>query len=186
MKVHGFAFHSWTEDANLRTLMFCTLDAKRNQMIMAVNCHSVMKMTAIVLPQMAARKHGLVLNIGNFFLYRSTGLTLNPCCIGSMLGKLPSALLSVYSASKAFLRNWSISVAAEVSAKGVHVEHINTLFVQTAMSKIRKPSLTTPTPNAFVRSVLANCGITHDTTPYTPHAVLDFIVGYVFLETDLN
>lgn len=67
-------FYSWTarclvvsmEDSNL-TLYFVLLDAKRNQMIMAVNCHSVMKMTAIVLPQMAARKHGLVLNIGNFF-----------------------------------------------------------------------------------------------------------------------
>ena len=94
-----------------------------------------------------------------------------------MLGKLPSALLSVYSASKAFLRNWSVSIGAEVSKDRVHVEHINTLFVQTAMSKIRKPSLTAPTPKTFVKSVLDNCGITHDTTPYMPHAILNYILG---------
>lgn len=66
------------------------LDPKRTEMIMAVNTDAVMKMTAIVLPQLVSKKHGLVLNIG------------------SMLGKLPSALLSVYSGSKAFLRHWSI------------------------------------------------------------------------------
>ncbi len=99
--------------------------------------------------------------------------------VGSMLGKVPNALLSVYSGSKAFVRHWSKSVAAEVAKKGVHVEHINLLFVQTAMSKIRNASLITPTPNTFVKSVLSNCGLSHDSTPYWPQSWIDFIADYL-------
>ena len=50
-------------------LSFCA-DAKKKQMIMAVNCNSVMKITSIVLPQMVERKHGLVLNIGKLQLFK--------------------------------------------------------------------------------------------------------------------
>jgi 17beta-estradiol 17-dehydrogenase / very-long-chain 3-oxoacyl-CoA reductase len=62
---------------------------ERCEMITAVNIDALMKITRIVLPQMVKRKYGLVLNIG------------------SMLGKVPSSLLSVYSGSKAFVRHWS-------------------------------------------------------------------------------
>ncbi|KAJ3373041.1 hypothetical protein HDU91_001196 [Kappamyces sp. JEL0680] len=140
---------------------FLDEDMARNELIMAVNCQAMLKMTKLVMPQMVERHHGLVLNIG------------------SMLGKVPNALLSVYSASKAFVRHWSQSVAAEVSRQGVHVEHINLLFVQTAMSKIRKASLMTPTPKTFVQAVLRNCGQSHDSTPYGPQAWVDFVVDYI-------
>lgn len=62
---------------------------ERCEMITAVNIDALMKITRIVLPQMVKRKYGLVLNNG------------------SMLGKVPTALLSVYSGSKAFVRHWS-------------------------------------------------------------------------------
>jgi 17beta-estradiol 17-dehydrogenase / very-long-chain 3-oxoacyl-CoA reductase len=52
--------------------------------------------------------------------------------------QIPSAYLSVYSASKAYLRSWSQSVGQEVAMRGVHVEHVNAYFVTTAMSKIRR------------------------------------------------
>jgi hypothetical protein len=38
-------------------------------------------------------------------------------------------MLAVYSASKAFLRTWSESLAAELAPKGVVVEHANTYYV---------------------------------------------------------
>ena len=38
-------------------------------------------------------------------------------------------MLAVYSGSKAFLRTWSDSLAAELTPKGVVVEHVNTYFV---------------------------------------------------------
>lgn len=52
------------------------------------------------MPQMVSRKNGLVLNIG------------------SVSGTVPSAFISVYSASKAFLKSWSQAVAHEVKNKG--------------------------------------------------------------------
>lgn len=54
-----------------------------------VNIDATLRMTRIVLPHMITKRHGLVLNIG------------------SMLGQVPSSLLSVYSASKAYVRHWS-------------------------------------------------------------------------------
>jgi 17beta-estradiol 17-dehydrogenase / very-long-chain 3-oxoacyl-CoA reductase len=51
--------------------------------IMQVNCHSMMRMTRLVVPKMVTNRKGLVLNIGSF------------------AGKVPSGLLAVYAASKA-------------------------------------------------------------------------------------
>jgi short-subunit dehydrogenase len=65
-------------------------------------------------------------------------------------GKVPSSLLATYSATKAFLRSFSQALGMEVKpqgtcfSQGVHVEHINTYFVSTKMSKIRKPSFLAP------------------------------------------
>ena len=38
-------------------------------------------------------------------------------------------MLAVYSGSKAFLRTWSDALTAELTPKGVTVEHVNTYFV---------------------------------------------------------
>jgi 17beta-estradiol 17-dehydrogenase / very-long-chain 3-oxoacyl-CoA reductase len=52
------------------------------------------------------------------------------------------------------------------------------------MSKIRKSSLTVPTPPAFVKSVLSSIGNPvgalgrkHESTPYPAHALMDYAVG---------
>lgn len=65
----------------------------------------------------------------------------------------------------------------EVKHKKVHVEHINTYFVQTAMSKIRKSSLLVPTPKEFVKSVLNTCGNSINSTPYWSHGIVDFFAS---------
>lgn len=38
-------------------------------------------------------------------------------------------MLAVYSGSKSFLRTWSDSLTAELTPKGITVEHVNTYFV---------------------------------------------------------
>lgn len=52
------------------------------------------------------------------------------------------------------------------------------------MSKIRKPSLTVPTPAAFVKSTLGAIalprgaqGRSYESTPYPAHAAMDYAVG---------
>ena len=87
-------------------------------------------------------------------------------------------MLATYSASKAFLRTFSDALSAELSPKGVVVQHANTYFVVSAMSKIRRSSAMIPTPRAYVRSVLS--GVAHGSkAPYWSHAVLAYVMDLV-------
>jgi 17beta-estradiol 17-dehydrogenase / very-long-chain 3-oxoacyl-CoA reductase len=128
--------------------------------MMQVNIHSMMKMTRIVGTKMVSNKKGLILNIGSFS------------------GKVPCGLLSVYAATKAFVKHWSMGLSMELKPF-VHVEHINTYFVQTNMSKIKKSSLLVPTPKEYVKSVLGRVGGGFTSTPYWTHQVLDFVSDFV-------
>ncbi|KAJ3316295.1 hypothetical protein HDU76_001909 [Blyttiomyces sp. JEL0837] len=126
--------------------------------IIQVNIISQLKITRLVAPKMVSNRRGLILNIG------------------SVAGTVPSGLLAVYSASKAFLRYWSQAIAMELKPFNVHVEHATTYFVTTSMSKIRKSSWTTPTAKNYVASVLGNLGKGIDGAPYPSHAILMWIL----------
>jgi 17beta-estradiol 17-dehydrogenase / very-long-chain 3-oxoacyl-CoA reductase len=134
--------------------------------IMQVNVISLMKMTRLVLPSMIAKKKGLVLNIG------------------SMSGKVPSALIAAYGASKAFVRSFSQALSFEVP-RGVHIEHVNPYFVATAMSKIRKATLLAPTPKTFVKSILSNAGSKISSTPYGWHSLGEWIMDTFLFESTI-
>lgn len=121
--------------------------------IVDVNVCATLRVTSLIAPAMVSRKKGLILNIGSF------------------AGASPTPMLAVYAGSKAFLRTWSDSLTAELTPKGITVEHVNTYFVTSAMSKIRRPSLFIPNPKAFVRSVLAKIA-PGTITPYWTHALV--------------
>lgn len=104
------------------------------------------------------------------------GFILN---VGSMAGMIPSPLLSTYAASKAFLKSFSLGLSYELASANIHVQHINTFFVATAMSKIRKTSWMTPSPHDFVKSVLKQAGSSYDCTPYFSHAILEWVLGWI-------
>lgn len=126
--------------------------------IIKVNISAQLRVTRLIAPKMVEKRRGLILNIG------------------SVAGTVPSGLLSVYSASKAFLRYWSIALSTELAPHKVQVEHATTYFVTTAMSKIRRSSWTTPTAKVYVRSVLSNLGKGFDTAPHASHAILMWIL----------
>ncbi|KAH9021059.1 3-ketoacyl-CoA reductase [Lactarius pseudohatsudake] len=121
--------------------------------IVDINVSATLRVTSLIAPAMVSRKKGLILNMGSF------------------AGASPTPMLAVYSGSKAFLRTWSDALSAELTPKGITVEHVNTYFVTSAMSKIRRPSLFIPTPKAFVRSVLAKLA-PGTVTPYWSHALV--------------
>ncbi|KAI8622486.1 3-ketoacyl-CoA reductase [Chytriomyces sp. MP71] len=129
--------------------------------IVEVNILAQMRITRIVAPLMVSAKKGLIVNIG------------------SLAGIVPSGYLSVYSASKSFLRFWSIALAKELAPSNVHVEHMRAFFVVTNMSKIRKPTWTTPTAKQFVKAALKNVGKSIDSTPYPSHAIINWILSFV-------
>lgn len=146
--------------------------------ILAINVQATVRVTALVAPGMVSRyvlsMHDCPL-ILTPTLCSHRGLILN---LGSFAGSAPSPMLATYSASKAFLRTFSSALSAELAPKGVVVEHANTYFVVSAMSKIRKPSAMIPTPRAYVKSVLS--GIEPGSkAPYWTHAMLGYVMDAV-------
>ncbi|KAG0197205.1 hypothetical protein BGX28_009296 [Mortierella sp. GBA30] len=136
--------------------------------IVEVNINAAMKMTKIVVPQMVARKNGLIINLGSF------------------AGLVPTPFLSVYSGSKAFLSSWSQAIGAELGPKGITVQNVNTYFVVSAMSKIRRATMLIPMPKPYVRSVLGQIGISggastpYTSTPFYSHAITNWLIDNVF------
>lgn len=150
---------------------FAEEDEKVINDIIEVNVKGAMKMTRLVLPQMRQRKRGLIFNLGSF-----AGLVATP-------------YLSVYSAGKAFLSTWSQAVGTELRQDGIIVEHVNTYFVVSAMSKIRKPTLLIPLAKPYVSSVLSKIGlpcgadVPYTSTPYHTHGIVNWIINNVFSKT---
>ena len=112
---------------------FLELSSTYVDTLINLNIVSLNAMTRIVLPQMVERKKGAVINISSF------------------LAAIPTPLLSVYSASKSYVDLISQGMAKEYSSKGITVQCILPGYVASKMSKIRKPTLTVPTPDVFVK-----------------------------------
>ncbi|KAJ1983250.1 hypothetical protein H4R33_004817 [Dimargaris cristalligena] len=136
--------------------------------IVEVNINAMLRITHMVVPGMISQGRGLIINSGSFS------------------GSVPSPLLSVYSGSKSFVSTWSQALGAELQAKGVIVEHLNTYFVVSAMSKIRRPSFFIPMPDTYVRSVLSRIGVRggssvpFTSSPILSHALANWTVDNFF------
>ncbi|XP_020783115.2 very-long-chain 3-oxoacyl-CoA reductase-B [Boleophthalmus pectinirostris] len=124
-----------------------------------INIVSVCQMTRIVLPQMVDRKKGAILNLS------------------SASGMHPLPLLTVYSASKAFVDYFSQGLQAEYKSKGVIIQSIMPFYVATKMSKIRRPTLDKPTPERYVKAALNTVGLQERTNGYLPHAVMAWVTS---------
>lgn len=116
-----------------------TQPAEMNNII-TINCTATLRVTQLVLPSMLTRKHGLVLTMGSFG------------------GLCPTPLLATYSGSKAFLQQWSNALASEVAPSGITVYLVHSYLVTSAMSKIRRSSVTVPSEKEFVKAVLSKIG----------------------------
>ncbi|KAJ7076897.1 3-ketoacyl-CoA reductase [Mycena belliarum] len=133
--------------------------------IVAINVNATLRVTHAVLPGMVQRRRGLILNIGSF------------------AGAVPSPMLATYSGTKAFLATFSAALHEEMRGKGVLVEHVNTYFVVSKLSKIRRASALIPTPKTYVRAVLGKIGLAcgagfsgrpATSTPFWTHALMDY------------
>ncbi|KAK8042384.1 hypothetical protein PG994_012867 [Apiospora phragmitis] len=139
---------------------FVLTEKKELQDIITINCMGTLKVTQIVAPGMQQRKRGLILTMGSFG------------------GWAPTPYLATYSGSKAFLQQWSSSLAVELKSSNVDVQLCLSYLVTTAMSKVRRTSALIPSARAFVRSALGKIGTgTWQTMPdtYTPfwsHALM--------------
>ncbi|KAJ2605599.1 hypothetical protein H4R99_001012 [Coemansia sp. RSA 1722] len=132
-----------------------------------INMRAMVKMSRMVLPQMKERKNGLIINSGSF------------------AALLPSPFLAVYSGTKGFVKYFSQSLAAEVKSQGIVVEHLQTYFVCSKMSKTRKPTFMIPLAKPYIKQVLAKVGVQGGSAepftsiPFFSHALLAFIAERV-------
>ncbi|CAH0595086.1 unnamed protein product [Chrysodeixis includens] len=122
--------------------------------LIKANMVSMTRMTKIVLPDMVKRGKGVVINIGS----------------GSSL--IPSPMLCVYAATKAYVEKFSEDLEWEYKKSGVIFQCVMPGFVCSNMTGIRKSSFFAPTAKTFVKSALALIGTTNMTTGFFPHSIL--------------
>ncbi|KAM7397106.1 hypothetical protein PAMP_020103 [Pampus punctatissimus] len=122
-----------------------------------VNMTSVCQMTRLVLPRMVERSKGVILNIS------------------SASGMYPVPLLTVYSATKAFVDFFSRGLQEEYRRQGIIIQSVLPFFVATKMTRIRKPTLDKPTPERYVAAELSTVGLQSQTNGYFPHAVMGWV-----------
>lgn len=121
--------------------------------LIKLNVTAATVMTKLVLPGMALRKRGAIVNVSS----------------GS--GRMVVPLLSEYSATKKYIEQFTICLAAEYSAKNVHVQCHVPMFVSTKLAKIRHASFMVPSPATYARASVAHLGYDTLLSPYWPHAL---------------
>lgn len=126
--------------------------------IISCNISSVLHMCRIILPGMVERKKGAIINIS------------------SLASVIPNPMLSVYSATKAFVDKFSEDLSTEYKQHGITVQSVQPGFVATNMSKIKRPTLMAPSADCFAASALSRLGLAEHTTGYFPHAALKLFI----------
>ncbi|ODH51532.1 long-chain 3-oxoacyl-CoA reductase [Paracoccidioides brasiliensis] len=136
--------------------------------IITINCLGTLRITQLVAPAMMQRKRGLILIMASF------------------AGMLPTPLLATYSGSKAFLQYWSTALGSELEPYGVQVQLVQSHLVTSAMSKIRRTSVTIPNPRDMVRATLSKIGrgsglsaYAYTSAPYWSHGLMAFALTQV-------
>ncbi|SNX84042.1 related to 17-beta-hydroxysteroid dehydrogenase [Melanopsichium pennsylvanicum] len=136
--------------------------------IIEINVVSILRVSRMVIPGMVQRKKGLVLNLGSF------------------AGQVTTPLLATYAGSKAFLAGWSQALGEELKRSNITVSLLNTYFVVSNMSKVRKSSSMIPTPKQYVGQVLKTIGNNggavarpYTSTPWPMHALVDWATTYI-------
>jgi 17beta-estradiol 17-dehydrogenase / very-long-chain 3-oxoacyl-CoA reductase len=118
--------------------------------------------------------HGLL----PFFLNRKRGAIVN---VSSLTGLTPMPLLASYSASKAFVDSFTLSLAAEYQAKGIVFQSLTPGYVVSKMSGIKRANIMAPTADTFAKKSLASLGASTTVTgarsiPYPVHYIMGKIL----------
>eukprot|EP00002_Diphylleia_rotans_P009640 TRINITY_DN20002_c0_g1_i1.p1 TRINITY_DN20002_c0_g1~~TRINITY_DN20002_c0_g1_i1.p1 ORF type:complete len:327 (+),score=87.99 TRINITY_DN20002_c0_g1_i1:50-1030(+) len=153
---------------------FSDLDAQRVKDLIQINVSATTHVTQIFIGKMKKRGSGAIINLT------------------SVAGEFPTPLLAIYSASKSYVSYFSKTLHEEYKANGVHVQLVVPLYVVSNMSKIRKPSFFTPTPEAFARAAVSRIGYDAYSVPYWPHALQigvvkllpEFVCNRIFMSTN--
>ena len=114
--------------------------------------------------------------IATKFLKKKKSAIVNISSAGSIL---PHPLHVVYSATKSFLNKISVDLASEYGPRGISVQSQMPYFVVTNMSKIKRPSFTTPTATDYAKAAVKQIGYNGLISPYPVHAVIFFVLRMI-------
>ncbi|CAD7940595.1 unnamed protein product [Amoebophrya sp. A120] len=132
---------------------FHEVEKDRQEQLISLNVTATTRMTADCLPAMLEKKKGAVVNIA------------------SISGVSSSPLLTQYSATKAYVIRLTEGLSAEYEKKGIHFQCQYPHFVTTKLAKLRKPSLTIASPNAYAKAAVRAIGYDTLISPYWSHYV---------------
>ncbi|CAL5042498.1 unnamed protein product [Urochloa decumbens] len=131
--------------------------------VVRVNVEAATRITRAVVPLMAARGRGAVVNVGS----------------GSSVVVPAFPLYAVYAASKAYVDQFSRSLSVEYKQYGVDVQCQIPLYVATKMSPVKGDSPFIPSPEEYAKAALRCIGYEARCVPYWRHSVQWFLASLV-------
>ncbi|KAK3132302.1 hypothetical protein QOZ80_6AG0519270 [Eleusine coracana subsp. coracana] len=123
-------------------LYFHEVDEELLHSLFRVNVEGLTRVTQAVLPGMLKRKRGAILNIGS----------------GSSAVLPSDPLNAVYSATKAYVDQFSRCLYVEYKSKGIDVQCEVPLHVATKMAPFIESSFTAPTADTYARAAVRQIG----------------------------
>ncbi|KAL2739369.1 inactive hydroxysteroid dehydrogenase-like protein 1 [Vespula maculifrons] len=128
--------------------------------IMTVNVGAATMMTRLIIEQMKKHKKGAIVNISS----------------GSEHQPLP--LMTVYAATKAYLKSFSDAIRIEYSKFGITIQHLVPLFINTKMNafspRLQVSSLFVPNATTYAKNAIATLGKVDSSSGYWAHGIQTF------------
>jgi 17beta-estradiol 17-dehydrogenase / very-long-chain 3-oxoacyl-CoA reductase len=139
---------------------YLNVTKETEESLLQMNINTMHELTRIVLPLMVQNRKGAIINLSSF------------------AGGIPTPLLSVYSAAKAYVSYFSVGLAYEYKKDGIDVQVVTPGFVVSNMSKIRKPSLLggVCNPDVIAKGSLNSLGQDVKCNPFFMHALIEWVV----------
>jgi len=142
------------------------VDPAQCERIVAVNVGALTHLTRALMPALLEHKE-------------KTGARALVVTMSSFVSRVPVPMLLVYSASKKYIHQFSMALAAEYCGK-VDVISAAPWWVATPMTRIRRANWRTLSPEAFANGVFKFAGASHsEVDPYWLFALFDLVVESV-------
>ena len=103
---------------------------------------------------------------------RKKGLIIN---LSSLSALVPTPLMTIYAATKAFVHKFSQDLNMEYGKEGIVVQSVLPGPVATNMTKLKKGSLMAPKADIYVETVLSKVESAAYAVGYYPHIILEHV-----------
>jgi len=119
---------------------YLSVSPEKIEEILRLNLYSAIQMTYVVLPNMVARKRGIIINLSS-----ATSL-------------ISGALGAVYASTKSFLNNFSFALNEEYKGLGVNIQSQIPAFVATKLSRKRNATFFIASPRTYAKAFVNKIG----------------------------